>query len=522
MKKIWPVILILGLVLALPSLAWAEDEPATYNFASAQEDSSLTITASDTETYSHIYFYNVDGNRITHITLEVAQAPEGWEVEIDPPLHDQQVSFGGDIITVTENLYAEPTELAFEEIEDVPEGMVCLTLPNRGPTPEEPGFCLAKKVTITISVPESVEVNTSIAVEILATAAWLGQTGAAAVFQTRAFEFTVTLASTSPNRPSNISPANGAVDVATTPTLTSSIFSDAEVYDFHSASQWQVTSTAGDYSSPIFDSLTDTCNLSQVTVPTGILGYVGNDTYYWRVRHQDNHHVWSDWSVETSFTTAPDMRDSDNDGLTNHEESVKYATDPLRADSDGDGLSDGLEVCVCRTDPLKADTDSDGISDGLEAAAAGFDAIVRALPDNCVRVEIIWYGYEVDIETSSSVSGTVLDSDGKRLRIIVSGTEGTTGECAIALPKCLVSPGSKIRVCLDDEPIECELTQDESNFYIEAEYLHSSHELEIDYGFADTTTWAGLPAWEWVMVGVAIGLVGAGVLVASKRRVARR
>ena len=191
MKKIWPVILILGLVLALPSLAWAEDEPATYNFASAQEDSSLTITASDTETYSHIYFYNVDGNRITHITLEVAQAPEGWEVEIDPPLHDQQVSFGGDIITVTENLYAEPTELAFEEIEDVPEGMVCLTLPNRGPTPEEPGYCLAKKVTITITVPESVEVNTSNPVEILATAAWLGQTGAAAVAQTRDFDFTV-------------------------------------------------------------------------------------------------------------------------------------------------------------------------------------------------------------------------------------------------------------------------------------------------------------------------------------------
>jgi Leucine-rich repeat (LRR) protein len=103
-----------------------------------------------------------------------------------------------------------------------------------------------------------------------------------------------------PIQPGNISPANGAVGVILTPTLQSSAFSDLDTCDTHAASQWQVTITSGNYSSPVFDSGTNAPNLTSITVPS--LSY--SKTYYWHVRYQDSHGAWSFWSKETSFTTV--------------------------------------------------------------------------------------------------------------------------------------------------------------------------------------------------------------------------
>ena len=159
------------------------EEPSKYSLASAQGASSFQVIPGE-EAKGVIYFYNVDGNRITRITLEVVQAPSNWEVEIDPSLHDIEVKFGGQKITVTENLHAEPTQLSSEPIEDVPESMVCLTLPNRG-------YALAKPATIIIRVPESEEAGTKGDIKITAVANWMGQTGSATISQTRDFDFSV-------------------------------------------------------------------------------------------------------------------------------------------------------------------------------------------------------------------------------------------------------------------------------------------------------------------------------------------
>jgi len=104
-----------------------------------------------------------------------------------------------------------------------------------------------------------------------------------------------------PDQTSNVSPADEASDIGLTPTLTSSAFSDPDAGDTHAASQWQVTTTSSDYSSPVFDSGTDTVNLTSITIPSGTLDNA--TTYYWRVRHQDDNDAWSDYSSETSFTT---------------------------------------------------------------------------------------------------------------------------------------------------------------------------------------------------------------------------
>ncbi len=105
-----------------------------------------------------------------------------------------------------------------------------------------------------------------------------------------------------PNQPSHASPANGATGISLAPVLQSSAFSDPDAGDRHAASQWQITSVSHNYSSSVFDSSRDTLNLTSITVPLGTLQAA--NTYYWHVRHQDSHRVWSSWSAETLFSTA--------------------------------------------------------------------------------------------------------------------------------------------------------------------------------------------------------------------------
>lgn len=186
MKKIclWALAAVLFLAMPLPVHA---DEPARYNFASAQGDTELKIPPGK-EGRGNIYFYNVDGNRITHITLKVSQAPSGWEVSVEPPLTETQVLVSGMPTMVTENLYVEPSELLTAEPSTVPEGMVSIKVPGRG-------YALGKLAQVVIKVPASAPLGSTGAITVAAEAAWLGQAGSAAIKQARDFHFSVTVVS---------------------------------------------------------------------------------------------------------------------------------------------------------------------------------------------------------------------------------------------------------------------------------------------------------------------------------------
>ena len=134
-----------------------------------------------------------------------------------------------------------------------------------------------------------------------------------------------------PNQPNNQAPANEATSLSLTPTLQSSAFSDPDVGDTHAASQWEITTTPGDYSPSVFDSGTDAVNLTNITIPGGTLSE--STTYYWHVRHQDNHGAWSDWSLETNFLTVTDG--SGTTWYVNPGESIQAAVD---AASSGDTI----------------------------------------------------------------------------------------------------------------------------------------------------------------------------------------
>jgi len=104
--------------------------------------------------------------------------------------------------------------------------------------------------------------------------------------------------------------------------LQSSSFSDPESGDTHISSEWQITSVAGDYSSPVFTSGTDAGQLTDISIPAGVLQY--STTYYWHVRHCDSRGLWSSWSRETAFTTTAQGTPPEEDG--------KNATPPPSTD----------------------------------------------------------------------------------------------------------------------------------------------------------------------------------------------
>jgi hypothetical protein len=183
---LFALVSLLFIVLPLPVLA--QDE-AKYNFASAQGDKELKIPPGK-EGRGYLYFYNVDGNRITHITLEVSQSPANWKVSIEPPLSETQVLVSGMPVTVEENLYVEPAELLPEEPQNVPEDMVSIKVPGRG-------YALGKLARVKIVVPDSTPLGTTGEITVSAEAAWLGQSGSAAVKQARDFNFSVAVVSSS-------------------------------------------------------------------------------------------------------------------------------------------------------------------------------------------------------------------------------------------------------------------------------------------------------------------------------------
>jgi len=111
----------------------------------------------------------------------------------------------------------------------------------------------------------------------------------------------ITIASP-PEKPENVSPENGATDIdPANYTLTASDFSAGNGNTTHQATQWQIRKEYETYETPTFDSGRDTEHLTSYDTPVPL---EANTTYYWRVRYQNGDGVWSDWSDETSFTTA--------------------------------------------------------------------------------------------------------------------------------------------------------------------------------------------------------------------------
>lgn len=115
-----------------------------------------------------------------------------------------------------------------------------------------------------------------------------------------AYARTPMASSTPPDTPSNLTPQDDENSVETTPWLIASAYSDLGQDNIHQASQWQITTTSGDYSSPAYDSGANS-DLTSHQVATPLENAT---TFFWRVRYLNSSGAWSDYSNETTFSTA--------------------------------------------------------------------------------------------------------------------------------------------------------------------------------------------------------------------------
>ena len=100
-----------------------------------------------------------------------------------------------------------------------------------------------------------------------------------------------------PDMPTNQAPAEGWSGMELNATLESSPYSGGEA---HASTTWQV-SEQSDFSSVVWESVDDTADLTQITVPAGNMK--NNIKYYWRVKYKNNIGISSDWSLPTWFKT---------------------------------------------------------------------------------------------------------------------------------------------------------------------------------------------------------------------------
>ena len=101
-----------------------------------------------------------------------------------------------------------------------------------------------------------------------------------------------------PAQPMNMQPTNGSVAVSFGEALVASWFADPDSDAVHAATQWVVNRKAGGL---VFDSGTNFVN--HTNFPLAVAGLDGNTAYQWQVRYQDQHGLWSAWSVPTEFST---------------------------------------------------------------------------------------------------------------------------------------------------------------------------------------------------------------------------
>jgi len=114
---------------------------------------------------------------------------------------------------------------------------------------------------------------------------------------------------TRPDTPVNATPLDGATGLLQPPTVTASVFSDVDVSDTHQKSQWLISSASGgDFAT---NQLYDSGAVAARTSHTASIPWISGATYYWKVRYQDNHGIWSEYSADTGFTvmvnTLPDQ-----------------------------------------------------------------------------------------------------------------------------------------------------------------------------------------------------------------------
>ena len=177
-------VILFSIFLIFTPLVLAEEAPK-YNFGTTAASGTILMEPGLTMKVPAINFFNLYGNRITHVTLTLIDYPKGWNVKIEPELHEVQVNISGTIVTSTENLYVSPLK-AIAEIPVIPvEGTEYIHIGGIE------GYVPAKTAYLNITVPPGTPLGGSHRISVKAVGSWFGQAANVALNQERSFDFDV-------------------------------------------------------------------------------------------------------------------------------------------------------------------------------------------------------------------------------------------------------------------------------------------------------------------------------------------
>jgi len=167
--------------------------------------------------------------------------------------------------------------------------------------------------------------------------------------------YSILITNIPPDKPENISPENGEIDVPLEVYLKANEFSDSDQNDTQISSEWQVfLSDQLETEIPVFQrtiNLTDitrnpSLQFNQIKIPWGTLQ--PSTEYKWRVRYKDTYgEEWSEWSGFTYFTTI--SQDYELDEQVADEVELAQLQDIYQVDT-------GIKVINDTTVGVKTDT----------------------------------------------------------------------------------------------------------------------------------------------------------------------
>ncbi len=130
--------------------------------------------------------------------------------------------------------------------------------------------------------------------------------------------------------------------------------------------------------------------------------------------------------------------------------------------------------------------------------------------------------YVLTVQSNSAITDLSFNSGSKKLTFNVSGDPGTEGYSRIVVSKELVANGTEMKVFLDGNSMEYQLSSTNSSWILYFQYHHSTHRIvaslgEIKTGLADLSD-SPLPIVAMAGLGIVAALLVAGLVLFNRRR----
>ena len=123
------------------------------------------------------------------------------------------------------------------------------------------------------------------------------------------------------------------------------------------------------------------------------------------------------------------------------------------------------------------------------------------------------------VSSNSTVTSLAFNSTTSVLSFTISGPSETTGYVKATIAKSLVSNAENIKVYLDGNQLNYEVTSNADSWLFSFTYTHSTHQVSIDLA-ANTigTAFLGMEYWTWIVAGTITAVISAGLLFYFKKR----